>query len=160
MPDRLRLNSYKPSMVMKRSVPKHQYSRRRRRIPDTSHAYTKWDCTYHIVSITKYRRKVLYGEVRKKPMLIIKQLCHYKGIEVAEGTMCVNHVHSSLRIPPKQSVAEVMGYLKGKSALQLFDENLNLRRRPSRDRTLWTRGNYVSTVGLNESVVRQYIKNQ
>lgn len=78
-----------------------------------SHAYTKWDCTYHIVSITKYRRKVLYGEVRKKPMLIIKQLCHYKGIEVAEGTMCVNHVHSSLRIPPKQSVAEVMGYLKG-----------------------------------------------
>ena len=93
-------------------------------------------------------------------MLIIKRLCHNKGIEIVEGAMCIDHVHISLRIPPKLSVAEVMGYLKGKSALQLFDENPDLRRRTGRDRTLWARGYYVSTVGLNESVIRQYIKDQ
>ena len=132
-------------------------------MPDKSQAHTKWDCTYHIVFIPKYRRKVLYGEVRKKLMLIIKRLCHNKGIEIVEGAMCIDHVHISLRIPPKLSVAEVMGYLKGKSALQLFDENPDLRRRTGRDRTLWARGYYVSTVstvGLNESVIRQYIKDQ
>lgn len=138
----------------------HQYSHRRRRMPDKSQAHTKWDCTYHIVFIPKYMRKVLYGEVRKKLMLIIKRLCHNKGIEIVEGAMCIDHVHISLRIPPKLSVAEVMGYLKGKSALQLFDENPDLRRRTGRDRTLWARGYYVSTVGLNESVIRQYIKDQ
>ena len=78
-------------------------------MPDKSMAHTKWDYTYHIVFIPKYRRKVLYVEVRKKLMLIIKRLCQHKGIEIVEGKMCVDHVHISLRIPPKLSVAEVMG---------------------------------------------------
>ena len=94
---------------------------------DMSMAHTKWDCTYHIVFIPKYRRKVLYGEVRQKLLVIMKRLCRNKGIEIVEGAMCIDHVH--IRIPPKLSVAEFMGYLKGKSALMLFDENPELRRR-------------------------------
>lgn len=74
--------------------------------------------------------------------------------------MCIDHVHMSVKIPPKLSVAEFMGYLKGKSALMLFDENPELRRRTGKDRTLWARGYYVSTVGLNEEVIRNYIRNQ
>ena len=127
---------------------------------DMSMAHTKWDCTYHIVFIPKYRRKVLYGEVRQKLLVIMKRLCRNKGIEIVEGAMCIDHVHMSVRIPPKLSVAEFMGYLKGKSALMLFDENPGLRRRTGKDRTLWARGYYVSTVGLNEEVIRNYIKSQ
>ena len=123
-------------------------------------AHTKWDCTYHIVFIPKYRRKVLYGEVRQKLLVIMKRLCKNKGIEIVEGTMCIDHVHMSVRIPAKLSVAEFMGYLKGKNALMLFDENPELRRRTGKDRTLWARGYYVSTVGLNEEVIRNYIRNQ
>lgn len=127
---------------------------------DMSMAHTKWDCTYHIVFIPKYRRKVLYGEVRQKLLVIMKRLCKNKGIEIVEGTMCIDHVHMSVRIPAKLSVAEFMGYLKGKNALMLFDENPELRRRTGKDRTLWARGYYVSTVGLNEEVIRNYIRNQ
>ena len=127
---------------------------------DMSMAHTKWACTYHIVFISKYRRKVLYGEVRQKLLVIMKRLCRNKGIEIIEGAMCIDHVHMSVRIPAKLSVAEFMGYLKGKSALMLFDENPELRRRTGKDRTLWARGYYVSTVGLNEEVIRNYIRSQ
>ena len=123
-------------------------------------AHTKWDCTYRIVFIPKYRRKVLYGEVRQQLLVIMKRLCRNKGIEIVEGAMCIDHVHMSVRIPPKLSVAEFMGYLKGKSALMLFDENPELMRRTGKNRTLWARGYYVSTVGLNEEVIRNYIRNQ
>ena len=124
---------------------------------DMSMAHTKWDCTYHIVFIPKYRRKVLYGEVRHKLLVIMKRLCRNKGIEIVEGG---GDVHMSVRIPTKLSVAEFMDYLKGNSALMLFDENPELRRRTGKDRTLWARGYYVSTVGLNEEVIRNYIRSQ
>ena len=84
----------------------------------------------------------------------------YRYVEIVEGAMCPDHIHMSLRIPPRLSVAYVMGYLKGKSALKLFDENPGLRRLTGKDRTLWARGYYVSTVGINEDVIRKYIKEQ
>ena len=92
-------------------------------MPEKSLAHTKWDCTYHIVFIPKYRRKVLYGSNRQKLLGIIKRLCRDIDVEIVEGAMCPDHIHISLRIPPRLSVAYVMGYLKGKSALKLFDEN-------------------------------------
>ena len=129
-------------------------------MPEKSLAHTRWDCTYHIVFIPKYRRKVLYGANRQKVMGIIKRLCRDIDVEIVEGAMCPDHIHISLRIPPRLSVAYVMGYLKGKSALKLFDENPGLRRLTGKDRTLWARGYYVSTVGINEDVIRKYIKEQ
>ena len=127
---------------------------------DESLSHTKWDCTYHIVFIPKYRRKVLYGENRERIMRLIKGLMNNMGIEIVEGAMCIDHVHLSLRIPPKYSVAKIMGYLKGKSSLQLFDNYPELRKATGKDRTLWARGYYVSTVGINESVIRNYIRDQ
>ena len=97
-------------------------------MPEKSLAHTRWDCTYHIVFIPKYRRKVLYGDNRQKLLGIIKRLCRDIDVEIVEGAMCPDHIHISLRIPPRLSVAYVMGYLKGKSALKLFDENPGLRR--------------------------------
>ena len=96
-------------------------------MPEKSLAHTRWDCTYHIVFIPKYRRKVLYGDNRQKLLGIIKRLCRDIDVEIVEGAMCPDHIHISLRIPPRLSVAYVMGYLKGKSALKLFDENPGLR---------------------------------
>ena len=105
-------------------------------MPEKSLAHTKWDCTYHIVFIPKYRKKVLYGDNRQKLLGIIKRLCRDIDVEIVEGAMCPDHIHISLRIPPRLSVAYVMGYLKGKSALKLFDENPGLRRLTGKDRTL------------------------
>lgn len=127
---------------------------------DESPSHTKWDCTYHMVFIPKYRRKVLYGENRERIMRLIKGLLNNMGIGIVEGSMCSDHVHLSLRMPPKYSVAKVMGYLKGKSALQLFDNHPELKRVTGKDRALWARGYYVSTVGIDESVIRSYIRDQ
>ena len=124
-------------------------------------AHTKWDCTYHIVWIPKYRRKVLYGEVREEVRDVLRKLVAAKdGIEILEGSVCVDHIHVCLRIAPKWSVAKVMGYLKGKSALIMFDHHPEWRKVTGKDRTLWARGYYVSTVGINESVIRKYVRNQ
>lgn len=123
-------------------------------------AHTKWDCTYHIVWIPKYRRKVLYGEVREEVRDILRQLIEAKdGVEIVEGSVCKDHIHMCLRIAPKYAVAKVMEYLKGKSALILFDRHPKWRKVTGRDRTFWARGYYVSTVGINESVIRKYVKN-
>ena len=127
---------------------------------EESISHTRWDCTYHIVWIAKYRKKTLYGEVRRELSEIIKDLLRYRKIEMVEGAVCVDHIHMSVRIPPKESVSKVMGYVKGKSALALFDRHQEWRRRFGRDRTLWARGYYVSTVGLNEGAVRKYIREQ
>ena len=124
-------------------------------------AHTRWDCTYHIVFIPKYRRKVLYGEVRMEVRDVLRRLVEAKdGVEVLEGSVCTDHVHMCLRIAPKHSVSKVMGYLKGKSALILFDHHPEWRSRTGRDRTFWARGYYVSTVGLNEAVIRKYVRDQ
>ncbi len=127
---------------------------------EESLAHTKWECTYHIVFIPKYRRKVLYGECRAEIRDIIKRLLEMYKLELVEGAVCADHIHISIRIPPKYAVSKVMGMLKGKSAMMLFDRHPEWRRKTGRDKTFWARGYYVSTVGINESVIRQYIKNQ
>ena len=86
-------------------------------------AHTKWNCIYHIVFIPKYRRKSMYGEVKKDVREVLRKLCEYKGVEIVEGTVCSDHIHMCLKIPPKFSVSEFMGYLKGKSALMVFDRH-------------------------------------
>ena len=124
-------------------------------------AHTRWDCTYHLVWIPKYRRKVLYGECRREVMEVLKMLVKSKeGLEIVEGSVSKDHVHMCLRIPPKYAVSKVMGYLKGKSALILFDHHPEWREITGRDRTFWARGYYVSTIGINEAVIKKYVREQ
>ena len=120
-------------------------------------AHTKWNCIYHIVFIPKYRRKVMYGEVRDSVREVVRKLCQYKGVDILEGAVCSDHVHICVKIPPKLSVAEFMGYLKGKSALMLFDRYPSYRQK---GRNFWARGYYVDTVGRNEKQIRKYIIDQ
>ncbi len=122
-------------------------------------SHTKWLCKYHIVFSPKYRRKVIYNQYRKSLQEIIIKLCKYKGIKILEGHMMPDHVHLLLSIPPKYSIAQVMGYLKGKSALMMFDKHANLKYKFG-NRHFWAEGYYVSTVGLNESTIRKYIREQ
>jgi putative transposase len=124
-------------------------------------SHTSWECTCHIVWIPKYRRKVLHGETRREIGEILRMLAdHMDGVEMVEGTACPDHIHICLRIAPKHSVSNVVGRLKGKSAIVLHERHPEWRRITGRDRTLWARGYYVSTVGLNESTIRRYIQRQ
>ena len=130
-------------------------------------SHTKWLCKYHIVIVPKYRRKIIYNQyrkdlqeiIRKDLQEIIRTLCKYKGVEIIEGHMMPDHVHLLLSIPPKTSVASFMGYLKGKSALMMFDKHANLKYKFG-NRDFWAEGYYVSTVGLNESTIKKYIQDQ
>ena len=121
--------------------------------------HTKWNCRYHIVWAPKYRRKIIYGQYRQEIGKIIRKLCEYKGIEIVEANACIDHIHMCIKIPPKYSVAQIMGYLKGKSSLMLFERFQNLKYKYG-NRTFWCKGYYVSTVGLNEETIRKYIRNQ
>ena len=122
-------------------------------------SHTKWECQYHIVFIPKYRRKVLYGKVKADVREIIRTLCKYKKVEIIEGAVCEDHVHLCLSIPPKMSISEFMGYLKGKSALMIFDRHPEFGEKWNRE--FWARGYYVSTIGnVNEETVRKYIREQ
>ncbi|MCH4286429.1 MULTISPECIES: IS200/IS605 family transposase [Bacillota] len=112
-----------------------------------------------MVFIPKYRRKVIYNQYRKDLIEIIKALCKYKGVEIIEGHMMPDHVHLLLAIPPKYSVSTFMGYLKGKSALMMFDRHANLKYKFG-NRHFWAEGFYVSTVGLNEATIAKYIREQ
>ena len=122
-------------------------------------AYTKWMCKYHIVFTPKYRRKMIYNQYREDVREIIKQLCSYKGVEILGGNVMSDHVHILVSIPPKMSVSSFMGYLKGKSALMMFDRHANLKYKFG-NRHFWSEGYYVSTVGLNEAVIKKYIQDQ
>jgi putative transposase len=122
-------------------------------------AHTKWMCKYHIVFAPKYRRKVIYNQIRKDIGEIMQQLCKYKGIEIIEGHMMPDHIHMLLSIPPKYSVSSVMGYMKGKSALMIFERHANLKYKYG-NRHFWCEGYYVSTVGLNEETIKKYIAEQ
>lgn len=124
-----------------------------------SFAHTKWMCKYHIVFPPKYRRKVIYNQYREDLKEIIKTLCKYKGVEIIEGYMMPDHVHLLVAIPPKNSVSSFMGYLKGKSALMMFEKHANLKYKFG-NRHFWSEGYYVSTVGLNEETIRKYIQDQ
>ena len=122
-------------------------------------AHTKWMCKYHIVFTPKYRRKMIYNQYREDVREIIKQLCSYKSVEILGGNVMSDHVHILVSIPPKMSVSSFMGYLKGKSALMMFDRHANLKYKFG-NRHFWSEGYYVSTVGLNEAVIKKYIQDQ
>ncbi|ALB29847.1 IS200/IS605 family transposase [Companilactobacillus heilongjiangensis] len=122
-------------------------------------AHTKWMCKYHIVFIPKYRRKIIYNQYRRDLQDYIKLLCKYKGVEIIEGHMMPDHVHLLLSILPKISVASFMGYLKGKSALMMFDKHTNLKYKFG-NRHFWAEGYYVTTVGMNEATIQKYIRDQ
>ena len=122
-------------------------------------AHTKWMCKYHIVFTPKYRRKAIYGQYREDLKEIIKILCKYKGVEIIEGHMMPDHVHLLVSILPRISVSSFMGYLKGKSALMMFDRHANLKYKYG-NRHFWAEGYYVSTVGLNEATIKKYIQDQ
>ena len=113
---------------------------------DLSH--TKWMCKYHIVFTPKYRRKIIYNQYKADIRDIIKQLCSYKGVEIIEGHLMPDHIHMLVSIPPKYSVSSFMGYLKGKSALMIFDKHANLKYRYG-NREFWCRGYYVDAVRYN-----------
>ena len=120
-------------------------------------AHTKWMCKYHIVFTPKYRRKIIYNQLKVDIRDILKQLCSYKGVEIIEGHLMPDHIHMLVSIPPKYSISSFMGYLKGKSALMIFDRHANLKYKFG-NRHFWSEGYYVSTVGLNEAVI--YIQAQ
>ena len=120
---------------------------------------TKWLCKYHIVFTPKYRRKIEFNQYKRDIVNIIQRLCKYKGIEIIEGHIMPDHIHLLLSIPPKYSVSSIMGYLKGKSSLMIFDMHANLKYKYG-NRKFWAEGYYVSTVGLNESTIRKYIREQ
>ena len=116
-------------------------------------------CKYHVVFVPKYRRKIIYAQYQQSLQDIIRLLCQYKGVEILEGHMMIDHVHLLLSIPPKMSVSSFMGYLKGKSALMIFDRHANLKYKFG-NRHFWSEGYYVSTVGLNEATIKKYIQDQ
>ena len=122
-------------------------------------SHSKWLCKYHIIFTPKYRRKIIYNKYRESIRDIIKSLCSYKGIEILEGHLMLDHVHLLLSIPLKYSVSSVMGYLKGKSSLMIFERHANLKYQFG-NRHFWSIGYYVSTVGLNEATIRKYIQDQ
>ena len=122
-------------------------------------AHTKWMCKYHIVFTPKYRRKVIYNQLKVDIREILRDLCKYKGVEILEGHLMPDHIHMLVTIPPKYSVSSFMGYLKGKSALMIFDRHANLKYKFG-NRYFWSEGYYVSTVGLNEATIRKYIQDQ
>ena len=120
---------------------------------------TKWLCKYHIVFTPKYRRKAIYGQYKESIGQILRQLCNCKGVEIIEGHLMPDHIHMLVSIPPKYSVSQFMGYLKGKSSLMIFDKHANLKYKFG-NRHFWAEGYYVSTVGLNEAAIAKYIREQ
>jgi len=121
--------------------------------------HTEWDCKYHVVFIPKYRRKVLYGTLREHLGEIFRRLARQKECEIEEGHLVEDHVHMMIAIPPKHSVSQVVGYIKGKSAIHIARQ-FSGRRRNFTGQHFWARGYFVSTVGRDEEVIRQYIRNQ
>ena len=121
--------------------------------------HTKWRCMYHVVFAPKYRRLAIYGEIKADIGQILRKLCEQKGVEIVEAEACPDHIHMLLKIPPKYSVSQIMGYLKGKSSLMIFDRHANLKYKYG-NRTFWARGYYVDTVGRNKKQIEEYIRKQ
>lgn len=121
--------------------------------------HTTWECKYHLIFAPKYRRQIIYGKIKQDVGKILRELCERKGIEIIEAELCKDHVHMLVRIPPKYSVSEIMGYLKGKSSLMIFDRHANLKYKYG-NRHFWCRGYYVDTVGKNAKKIEEYIRNQ
>ena len=125
----------------------------------SSLSHSKWECKYHIVFAPKFRRKVIYGQLKRDIANILSMLCKRKGVEIVEAEMCPDHVRMLVRIPPNISVSSFMGYLKGKSTLMIFERHANLKYKYG-NRHFWCRGYYVDTVGKNAKKIQEYIRNQ
>jgi len=122
-------------------------------------SHTRWECKYHVVFIPKYRRKALFGQIRRELGEVFHRLAGQKESEVEEGHLMPDHVHMMLSIPPKYSVAQVVGYVKGKSAIHIARTYME-RKRNYVGQHFWARGYFVSTVGRDEEVIRNYIRHQ
>ena len=121
--------------------------------------HTKWRCQYHVVFAPKFRRKAIYNELRADIGMILRKLCEQKGVEIIEANAYPDHIHMLLSLPSKYSVSQIMGYLKGKSSLMIFDRHANLKYKYG-NRHFWARGYFVDTVGRNKKQIEEYIKNQ
>ena len=124
-----------------------------------STAHSKNRCQYHLVFAPKFRRKEIYGQLRKDIGEILRKLCEQKGVEIIEAEACPDHIHMLVSIPPYLSIAQFMGYFKGKSSLMIFDRRANLKYKYG-SRNFWCRGYYVDTVGRNKKVIAEYIRSQ
>ena len=122
-------------------------------------AHSTYRCEYHIVFAPKYRRQIVYGQIKKDIGEIIRKLCNEKKVEIIEAEACPNHIHMLVSIPPYLSIAQFVGFLKSKSTLMIFDRHANLKYKYG-SRSFWCRGYYVDTVGKNERIIQEYIKNQ
>ena len=122
-------------------------------------SHSKWRCQYHIVFAPKFRRKEIYENIKVEVGKILRDFCERKGIEIMQAQCCIYHIHMLVRIPPKYSVSEIMGYLKAKSSIIIFDRHANLKYKYG-NRHFWCRGYYVDTVGRNKKAIEKYIKNQ
>ena len=122
-------------------------------------SYTSWKCKYHIVFAPKYRRQVIYNQIKKDIGRILRQLCELKKVEILEAEACPDHIHMLVSIPPNLSVSQFVGYLKGKSSLMIFDRHANLKYKYG-NRHFWCRGYYVNTAGADTHAIAAYIQNQ
>ena len=122
-------------------------------------SHTKWNCKYHLVFAPKYRRQAIYGKVKEDIGRMLRKLCEYKEVEILEAEACPDHIHMLVTIPPKYSVAQIVGYLKGKSSLMIFEKYANMKYKYG-NRHFWCRGYYVDTVGKNTKAIADYIQQQ
>ena len=121
--------------------------------------HTSWRCQYHVVFAPKYRRMEIYGKIKEDIGIILRKLCQQKSVEIIEAQACPDHIHMLISIPPKYSVSQIMGYLKGKSSLMIFDRHANMKYKYG-NRHFWARGYFVDTVGRNKKAIKAYIQNQ
>lgn len=126
-------------------------------IDESQLSHTTYNYLYHIVFIPKFRRKVIYGKLRRDIGIILRRLCEYEEVEIIEANACIDHIHMLEKIPPKLSASQFMGYLKGKSALMIFENHANLKYKHGQI-IFWARGYYVSLVGLNKNTIKKYIR--
>ena len=129
------------------------------KLDTNSLAHTTWNCKYHIVFAPKYRRQVIYGKIKVDIGNMLRKLCEYKGVEIIEAEACPDHIHMLISVPPKYSVAQIVGYLKGKSSLMIFEKYANMKYKYG-NRHFWCRGYYVDTVGKNKKAIAEYIRKQ
>ena len=122
-------------------------------------SHTTWRCNFHIVFAPKYRRMVIYGKIKEDIGKILRKLYDRKGVMIIEASACPDHIHMLVSIPPKYSVSDFVGYLKGKSSLEIFERHANLKYKYG-NRRFWCKGYYVDTVGRNEKAIKKYIAEQ
>ena len=122
-------------------------------------SHTTWRCNYHVVFAPKFRRMVIYGKIKQDIGKILRKLCARKGVTIIEATECPDHIHMLLSIPPKYAVSDFIGYLKGKSSLEIFERHANLKYKYG-NRRFWCKGYYVDAVGRNEKAIKKYIAEQ